>query len=78
MIHNNQSDFQAAIPWDEQYKNVAKVPQEVEERRMSICNSCPLFDKVLSICYSCGCYMKTETKIAHASCPQEKWHPHPY
>lgn len=47
--------------------------EKEQERRMEICNSCPLFDKVQKRCTKCGCYMNFKTMLSSESCPIGKW-----
>ena len=46
--------------------------EQTAEARFAICKACPelLNEKQ---CNLCGCFMKTKTKIAGASCPLAKW-----
>jgi hypothetical protein len=67
------------------YKGMPTVSQEILDKRLAICQECPLFKKregmVGGICSheSCGCTIKDEivflNKIAWAteSCPLDKW-----
>jgi hypothetical protein len=62
-------------------KNAAKglpviVPTEVGFERMNICQSCDKLEKDAFRCTECGCFMKTKTQLASASCPLNKWAPH--
>ena len=54
-------------------KNGFKLEQsQVAEAGFAICNACPeLINE--SRCNLCGCFMRTKTKIAGASCPLKKW-----
>lgn len=42
-------------------------------KRFSACESCEHLDKQSYRCSQCGCFMKTKTQIASASCPLNKW-----
>lgn len=59
-------------------KNAARglpvlVPAEVGFQRFSMCQGCEFFEKEASRCTKCGCFMKTKTQLASASCPVGKW-----
>jgi hypothetical protein len=49
------------------------VEADIAFQRFSICQGCEFF-KNDSRCEKCGCFMKTKTHLASASCPIEKWH----
>lgn len=40
--------------------------------RMSICENCPELS-ITNQCKQCGCFMHLKTKLAHATCPLNKW-----
>lgn len=42
-------------------------------KRLSICESCEYLDKSIYRCSQCGCFMKSKTQLASASCPLNKW-----
>ena len=48
------------------------VPEEVFKRRISICESCPLFNTNRS-CDKCGCNMDLKAKWPQQQCPLNKW-----
>jgi hypothetical protein len=59
-------------------KNAAKglpvlVSAEEGFSRMNTCEGCDRFDATSSRCKECGCFMKTKTQLASASCPIGKW-----
>lgn len=59
-------------------KNVSKklpilVSTEVGFARYSTCEGCEKFDTKTTRCQACGCYMRTKTQMASASCPLNKW-----
>jgi len=59
-------------------KNAAKglpvlVSAEEGFQRMETCEGCDRFDKETSRCKECGCFMKTKTQLASATCPLNKW-----
>lgn len=62
-------------------KNAAKglpviVPTEVGFERMTICEGCEKLEKASFRCTECGCFMKTKSQLASASCPLNKWKPY--
>jgi hypothetical protein len=42
-------------------------------RRLELCRFCDKFDSKNERCKECGCFMKTKTQLAAASCPLGKW-----
>lgn len=38
-------------------------------RRITICSSCPLFNKEQETCDLCGCYMQTKARWRSGTCP---------
>jgi hypothetical protein len=59
-------------------KNAAKglpilVPADVGVSRFSTCEICEHLDSKDFRCTQCGCFMKTKTQLASASCPVGKW-----
>jgi hypothetical protein len=50
-----------------------KVEQEVADRRLDICRSCPELVKITQQCKKCGCFMTAKTKYEAAKCPIGKW-----
>jgi hypothetical protein len=52
---------------------VLKVPDTVQEIRMSICRQCDQLFKPLNTCKRCGCYMPAKTYLASVKCPLNKW-----
>jgi hypothetical protein len=65
-----------AKPWDMLNPNVERAPEDVAEKRLSICLSCDRFMKITRTCKECGCLMDAKTKIGHAFCPLGKWSEH--
>jgi hypothetical protein len=53
--------------------NALSVPEDVINRRKSICNSCEFFDKQKERCIKCGCNMAVKTYLKASSCPINKW-----
>lgn len=47
--------------------------KELIDYRLSICNTCPAFNKRLKKCTKCGCFMTLKTTLRRASCPIGKW-----
>lgn len=61
-------------------KNAARglpviVSAEVGFQRLQTCEGCDKFEHETSRCRECGCYMKSKTQLAAASCPLNKWGP---
>jgi hypothetical protein len=59
-------------------KNAARglpvlVTADLAFERFSTCEACPKFDKASTRCSECGCFMKTKTHLASASCPIGNW-----
>ena len=42
-------------------------------QRLELCRFCDKFDSKTERCKECGCFMKTKTQLAAASCPLGKW-----
>ena len=61
-------------PWDLFNKNMNRVPSDIRMQRLEICRSCPFFINATQQCIKCGCIMPQKTKLADASCPEQKWH----
>ena len=47
--------------------------QELIDKRLEICHSCPLFDKDRNICNKCGCHMEYKVLASTSQCPEGKW-----
>lgn len=43
-------------------------------RRITICNQCPWFEKTLVRCKQCGCFLKAKARLQNQFCPIGKWH----
>lgn len=43
-----------------------------QDTRYEKCKKCDKFTK-LKFCKECGCFMPLKVKIAHSSCPLQKW-----
>lgn len=59
-------------------KNASKglpviVPTEVGFQRLRTCEECDRLEKTTYRCSECGCFMKTKSQLASASCPLNKW-----
>ena len=50
-----------------------KATEELASSRFEVCLSCPELLPVVYQCKQCGCFMKTKTQLASASCPIGKW-----
>ena len=49
------------------------VDKETEEKRYSICLSCPELTEHTKVCKKCGCFMAVKTKLELSKCPLGKW-----
>ena len=49
------------------------VDAKTAQKRYSICESCPLFEKKDKRCTECGCFMGTKVHLQAAECPKSKW-----
>lgn len=47
--------------------------EQLAQKRYDICQKCPAFNQVLLVCNDCGCFLPAKTKLAEATCPQNKW-----
>jgi len=54
-------------------KFIKIVPENIEQERLNICQSCEHFFKLTTQCKKCGCFVKAKTKLAGGSCPIKKW-----
>lgn len=43
------------------------------QKRISICNSCELYDKTHDKCEKCGCYIHFKCILNTEICPINKW-----
>lgn len=62
-----------AKPWDLLNPDIGRVPDEIKDARMSICEQCPYLMKLSKTCRKCGCFMSAKTTLPHAFCPIGKW-----
>ncbi len=46
---------------------------ELAEKRIAICHSCPLYNKQMNICNDCGCYIPSKTASRNSNCPKNHW-----
>jgi hypothetical protein len=49
------------------------VEQQIQQTRMSTCQSCEDFNAKTTQCKKCGCFMSAKTRLKTASCPVGKW-----
>jgi len=47
------------------------VPKELQEHRLSFCNSCEFLK--FRFCSNCNCAVDLKVKIKNEDCPIEKW-----
>jgi hypothetical protein len=60
-------------PWDMLNPKVEQVSDEDQQKRLDICLGCEHLIQLTTQCKKCGCFMKAKTKLAHATCPINKW-----
>jgi hypothetical protein len=60
-------------PWDLLNPNKERVDEEEKNRRLAICETCPMFRKKSRTCQRCGCFMNLKTLLAEAHCPDHLW-----
>lgn len=81
-IDKYPSTFQMARNFAKEIWNTGKkaarglpiiVSAEVGFERLQICEGCEKFDAEPGRCTECGCFMRTKTQLAAASCPLGKW-----
>jgi hypothetical protein len=51
------------------------LPEEtsLSKQRMSICQSCDQYAKVIRVCNECYCFMPLKTRLTSVTCPLGKW-----
>lgn len=49
------------------------VPQEEQDRRLTICHACEFWDAKQGRCSKCGCFGAWKTWLASQQCPIAKW-----
>ena len=47
--------------------------QEIQDKRLAICEGCDSRNKILNICKECGCYIPFKIKLSESECPINKW-----
>lgn len=62
-----------ATPLDIFISDTPQAPEDIVNKRLGICQSCPEFVKLTTQCKRCKCIMKLKTKLDHAKCPAGKW-----
>lgn len=45
----------------------------IYKERLDICRSCEHYERRVSTCKQCGCFMLFKCKIANLRCPIDKW-----
>ena len=45
----------------------------LKQKRISICNSCNLYNSDTSTCKKCGCNMQVKANLKYAQCPINLW-----
>lgn len=70
-----KQDKRQVRPWDIFNKNVAKVADDIKDKRLAICLECPRLIKATKQCKECGCFMDVKARLFDADCPLGKWGP---
>ena len=52
------------------------VPDDVKQRRLEICMTCPSWEQKSNRCLECGCQMRVKTTLTSSECPLKKWGRH--
>jgi hypothetical protein len=60
-------------PWDLLNPKTEFLNESESKKRLDICLNCDRLFKPTVQCKECGCFMTLKTKIAHATCPLNKW-----
>lgn len=58
---------------DNEEKKSLIVSDEIYNKRMGICKSCPKFDEKQNRCTECGCFLPIKAKFILDDCPLDKW-----
>ena len=53
-----------------------RVPADIQQSRIDICNSCDNLTSHLRRCNLCKCFMDAKTWIPDVECPDKKWGMH--
>jgi hypothetical protein len=53
--------------------NDISLPDDIINKRKSICSSCDFYDKGQQRCYKCGCNMAIKTYLRASTCTIGKW-----
>lgn len=48
-------------------------PEEVQEERIAVCQTCEYYFKPTGQCKKCGCFVKIKASLAPFACPVNKW-----
>lgn len=72
MLEQASSLMSSVAKWS--FSGCTRVPLEVQENRLNICNNCEFkkFDK----CGVCGCFLKIKASWITEKCPLGKWSEH--
>jgi len=49
------------------------LPEERQQARLEICDSCEYKIQATNMCGKCGCYLPWKTHMAASACPVLKW-----
>jgi hypothetical protein len=47
--------------------------EELHQKRMALCDTCPDNSKDIGRCRVCGCFLALKTRSIHSSCPLDNW-----
>ena len=47
--------------------------KDIAEERLIICRTCDFFEKKISKCRKCGCFMEYKAMLPYVECPIGKW-----
>jgi len=53
--------------------SLTEITKKEYDARLSICEGCHVFDKIMSVCKNCGCGMILKAKWQESTCPLDKW-----
>lgn len=51
----------------------SKIPKEVSDERLSVCNGCPKLLAENRRCSVCSCFVDFKVQLAAESCPEARW-----
>lgn len=66
-----EADIQMIEKYKSAIKNEDKVPEEMYEKRLTICKDCEKLND--GTCNACGCYVELRALSKSSGCPHKKW-----